>query len=65
MTVTWQVQWTATAIAILVKLVLVPLINVGLLLPGGLMKLAPAGDTVYHLLLLVEACVPAAVTLLV
>jgi len=43
----------------------VPLINVGLLLPGGLSKLAPAGDTVYHLLLLVEACVPAAVTLLV
>lgn len=43
----------------------VPLANVALLRLGGLSKLVPAEDTVYQLLMLIEAAVPAAVTLLV
>lgn len=43
----------------------VPLINVALLRVAGLARLVPATDTVYQLLMLVEASVPAAVTLLV
>lgn len=43
----------------------VPLINVALLQVAGLARLVPATDEVYQLLMLVEASVPAAVTLLV
>ncbi|KAF6251982.1 auxin efflux carrier [Scenedesmus sp. NREL 46B-D3] len=60
-----RVQWTATAIAIGVKLLLVPLLNVALIRTAGMHTLVPAEDKVYQLLLLVEAAVPAAVTLLV
>lgn len=42
-----------------------PLANVALLRLGGLASLVPASDSVYQLLMLVEATVPAAVTLLV
>lgn len=60
-----RTQWCATGIAILVKLILVPLINIAFLRDAGLATLVPANDKVYQLLLLVEAAVPAAVTLLV
>lgn len=43
----------------------VPLANIALLRLGGVSTLVPADDTVYQLLMLVEASVPAAVTLLV
>lgn len=43
----------------------VPLVNIALLRLGGLSKLVPQTDKVYQLLMLVEAAVPAAVTLLV
>lgn len=43
----------------------VPLVNIGLIRRAGISSLVPATDTVYQLLLLVEAAVPAAVTLLV
>jgi predicted permease len=43
----------------------VPLVNVALIRTAGLHRLVPAEDRVYQLLLLVEAAVPAAVTLLV
>jgi predicted permease len=43
----------------------VPLINVALIRTAGMHRLVPAEDKVYQLLLLVEAAVPAAVTLLV
>lgn len=39
--------------------------NVGLLRTAGLSRLVPETDSVYQLLMLVEASVPAAVTLLV
>ncbi|WIA30003.1 hypothetical protein OEZ86_000100 [Tetradesmus obliquus] len=58
-------QWLATAIAILVKLLLVPLMNVAIIRTAGMHTLVPPEDKVYQLLLLVEAAVPAAVTLLV
>lgn len=63
--VPWRQQAAATAIAIGVKLVAVPLANVALLRRAGLAALVPPGDTVYQLLMLVEGAVPAAVTLLV
>eukprot|EP00878_Enallax_costatus_P013997 GHUV01014637.1.p1 GENE.GHUV01014637.1~~GHUV01014637.1.p1 ORF type:complete len:177 (+),score=53.68 GHUV01014637.1:333-863(+) len=65
MHVSKRAQWSATAIAILVKLVVVPMVNIALLHNAGLARLAPSADKVYQLLLLVEAAVPAAVTLLV
>lgn len=65
MQVSKRAQWSATIIAIIVKLIVVPLINVVLLRNAGLATLVPASDTVYQLLLLVEGAVPAAVTLLV
>jgi hypothetical protein len=43
----------------------VPLMNVALIRTAGMHSLVPAEDKVYQLLLLVEAAVPAAVTLLV
>lgn len=43
----------------------VPLINMAIVRNAGFGRLAPEGDTVYQLLLLVESAVPAAVTLLV
>jgi hypothetical protein len=43
----------------------VPLLNVALIRAAGMHSLVPAEDKVYQLLLLVEAAVPAAVTLLV
>lgn len=42
-----------------------PLINLALLRAAGLARLVPATDSVYQLLMLVQATVPAAVTLLV
>ncbi|KAF8069618.1 PILS2 [Scenedesmus sp. PABB004] len=65
MAVSRRHQWSATAIAIAVKLVLVPLLNVAVVRAAGLHRLVPGDDTVYQLLLLVESAVPAAVTLLV
>lgn len=65
MHVSKRAQWCSTLIAILVKLLVVPLINIALVHTAGLATLVPASDKVYQLLLLVEAAVPAAVTLLV
>eukprot|EP00879_Flechtneria_rotunda_P013013 GHRR01013588.1.p1 GENE.GHRR01013588.1~~GHRR01013588.1.p1 ORF type:complete len:380 (+),score=161.84 GHRR01013588.1:68-1141(+) len=65
MSVSPSVQWTSNAIAVVVKLIMVPLINIALLHHAGIARLAPEGDKVYQLLLLVQAAVPAAVTLLV
>jgi predicted permease len=66
MTVSPTAQLAATVIAASVKLVLLPAVSTAALVwGGGLRALAPPGDDVYALLLLVEAAVPAAVTLLV
>jgi predicted permease len=60
-----RMQWAATAIACLVKLVVVPLINVVLLRTAGFSTLAPTGDSVYQFLMLVQGAVPGAVALLI